>query len=179
MRAACPHIMPDLDIATNLGERKLWTCSIYSFLQRHIFYLRKLDFIFHTATRSVCIVPWLQSKGKLILVFDELSIKTWCHVRNAGTTLDGEWSASRPGHFGFWERAPGNRCTGGWASSRTCLDPGIKNNTPTFTGSWTQILCSFSPWLNHYTNCATPAMIGICKQKHRNGPQLSPGTSWF
>jgi hypothetical protein len=36
--------------------------------------------------------------------------------------VGGEWSASRPGPFTTWERAPGTHLIGGWVGPRTDLD---------------------------------------------------------
>jgi hypothetical protein len=36
--------------------------------------------------------------------------------------LDGEWSASRPGHFTHRERLPGNHWLGGWMGPEAGLD---------------------------------------------------------
>jgi hypothetical protein len=39
------------------------------------------------------------------------------------SALDGgEWSASHPGRFTSWERAPGTHWTGGWVGPRAGLD---------------------------------------------------------
>jgi hypothetical protein len=36
--------------------------------------------------------------------------------------VGGEWSASRPGRFTSWERAPGTRWVGGWVAPSSDLD---------------------------------------------------------
>jgi hypothetical protein len=47
------------------------------------------------------------------------------------SALDGgEWSASRPGRFTPWERAPGTPWIGGWVGPRAVLDAVVKRKIP-------------------------------------------------
>jgi hypothetical protein len=44
------------------------------------------------------------------------------HIFLTSALAGDEWSASRPGHFTPWERAPGTHCIGGWVDPRVGLD---------------------------------------------------------
>jgi hypothetical protein len=46
----------------------------------------------------------------------------------------GEWSATRPGRFTSWERAPGTHWIGGWVDYRTSLDDMEKRKFLTLLG---------------------------------------------
>jgi hypothetical protein len=48
-------------------------------------------------------------------------VDVWIHVFLT-SALVGEWSASLPGLFTPWERAPGTHLIGGWMGLRTGLD---------------------------------------------------------
>jgi hypothetical protein len=55
------------------------------------------------------------------------------HIFLTSALVGGEWSASRPGHFTPWERAPGTHWTGGWVGPRAGLDDVEKILDPTET----------------------------------------------
>jgi hypothetical protein len=62
------------------------------------------------------------------------------------SALDGEWSASRPGHaFTPGERTPGTHCTGGWVGLRAGLDTQARGKIFAPAGDRTPIAGSSSP----------------------------------
>jgi hypothetical protein len=62
-----------------------------------------------------------------------------CHAFMT-SELGGEWSASRPGCFTPWERAPGTHRTGGWVGPRASLDAVMKRKSPAPAGNRTPIV---------------------------------------
>jgi hypothetical protein len=79
---------------------------------------------------------WIYSKSKhskLTLTTPWRRIGEWGYSSTHSLTsaLDGgEWSASRPGRFTPWERAPGTHWIGGWAGSGAVLDAVVKRKIP-------------------------------------------------
>jgi hypothetical protein len=49
-------------------------------------------------------------------------VDVWIPVFLTSALVEGEWSASRPGHFNPGERAPGTHWRGGWVDPITGLD---------------------------------------------------------
>jgi hypothetical protein len=76
------------------------------------------------------------------------------HVLLALEVVGGEWSASHPGRFTHWERAPSTHWIGGWVDPRVGLDDVEKILVPTVTRTPTPQ--SSSPLTSRYTDCAIP-----------------------
>jgi hypothetical protein len=83
------------------------------------------------------------------------------------SALVGEWSASRPGRFNPWERAPSTHSLGGWVSPRAGLDDVEKRKFLTLPGLkiWSlscaarsqslHRLCSWWKWVTSFNEMFT------------------------
>jgi hypothetical protein len=57
-------------------------------------------------------------------------VEVWLHEFFNSPLDEGEWSASRPGHFSSRERAPDTHWIGGWVGLRAGLDTVVKRKIP-------------------------------------------------
>jgi hypothetical protein len=61
-------------------------------------------------------------------------VDVYIHIFLTLALAGGEWSASRPGHFTPWERAPGTHWIGGWVDPRAGLNDMEKRKFLTLPG---------------------------------------------
>jgi hypothetical protein len=61
-------------------------------------------------------------------------VDIYIHIFLTSALVGSEWSASRPGRFTFWERAPGTHWIGRWMGPRNSLDDVEKRKFLTLPG---------------------------------------------
>jgi hypothetical protein len=71
--------------------------------------------------------------------------------------VGGEWSASRPGRFTPWERAPGIHWIGGWVDPRTVWRR--ENSLPYWESNSDPSIVQ--PVASRYTDCVIPAPMNF------------------
>jgi hypothetical protein len=74
------------------------------------------------------------------------------------SSLDGEWSASRPGHFIPWERAPGTHWLRRWVGPRAGLDTVSKTKIPSPREESNPDHPIVQPVSSRYTDWTIPAL---------------------
>jgi hypothetical protein len=65
----------------------------------------------------------------------------YIHIFLTSALVGVEWTASRPGRFTPWERAPGTHWIGGWVGPRAGLDDVEKRKFLTLAGLELRPLC--------------------------------------